>query len=227
MALCGADRSTFHTAHQPQSPSWPPLDQEKEWFGINSAGAQWKEQGYDGQGLVAAAGAGQDLCHCHSRASKAGLSLQGKAPGSFSSPRGWQWQFRHWRGHWHQQSVLRSAGFPLWVCGCIYILVWPVLVFTWGQKLPMGTQILREVSCSLRSAISKFLSKSRWVLWNPHHHHLSFILCMLLHGLAVAITISPDLSYSLTLLQDQRGKFFPHISPHPHYLCQDLRCLAS
>lgn len=104
--------------------------------------------------------------------------------------------------------MLRSAGFPLWVCECIYFLVQAVLVFTGEQKLPMGTQVLREGSCSPRSAISKLLSKSRWVLWNPHHHHLSSILCMLLHGLAGAITTSPDSGYSLTLLQDQRGKLF-------------------
>lgn len=200
MALCGADRSTFHTAHQPQSPSWQPLEQEKEWFGINSAGAfpcpaQWEGQGHHGQGLLGLART--------SATATAWPARQRKAPGSFSSPLFKTINCLIANGNSDTEVVpdtnlLRSAGFPLWLYVYIYILVWAVHVFTWGQRLPMGTQILREVSCNLRSSTSKFLSKSRWVLWDPHFHlhHLSSILCMLL-GMGRAITISPDLSCSI------------------------------
>lgn len=199
MALCGADRSTFHTAHQPPSPSWQLLDQEKEWFGINSAGAfpcptQWKQQGHDGQGLVAAAGAGQASATATAWPARHVTSFRGRLLASFQAS-------EIADGNSDPEVVAdtnRSAGFPLWVWVHLYFSVSCACFHLGPNIVYRHTDTEGRILQSQVGSKNKLLSKSRWVLGDlhHHHHHLSSILCLLLRGLAIAITISPaTLSY--------------------------------
>lgn len=240
VALCRADRSTFHAAHQPPESLLAALGPgKKESFSIKSAGIarrlpsrsvgrmgpRWRGWGgscwcWRGAPLLPPAWPAKHVTSCSE-----GLLAPFQAPDIAD-------------GDTDTEAMVETDSQPsdqqvfpsVRVCVHLYFSISCTCSHPGPKTAYRQTQILSEGSCSLRWDRINFSPKpdasSRTLIIVCFPLHCA--CCCLYAGLAGTTTISPDLSRSFMLLEDQSVKFPFLLSLQIHVpFARGLGCLGT